>query len=191
LASFDLFNDVGGGQTFYRSLIGRNPQIQFTYLRSSEASDAPRPANARAIDCPTRFAPQPESSAIVLEVPNWLYRSFSRAWNVAYAVAGQHFDVVDLPDYEQFGLFLRDAFEHHRVSVDRVVLGMHGRISTSLLLNWCNPSRDCSELIKLENMQYQAVDVRYFYSAMYRDEWRAVDPVPAPLVDPLWFFDVP
>jgi glycosyltransferase involved in cell wall biosynthesis len=26
---------------------------------------------------------------------------------------------------------------------------------------------------------------------MYRDEWRAVDPVHAPVLDPLWFFDVP
>jgi hypothetical protein len=191
LASFDLFKDVGGGQTFYRNLILRNPQIQFTYLRDSESAEAPRPANASAVPCANRFATFPASSSIDLEVPRWLYYSFVRANDVAHAVAGRRFDVVDLPDYEQFGLFLRDAFDHRGVSVDRVVLGMHGRISTSFELNWCPQNRDCSELTQLENMQYQAVDVRYFYSAMYQEEWRAVDPVPTTVLDPLWFFDVP
>ena len=191
LANFDLFKEVGGGQTFYRNLILKNPQIQFTYLRDSEHPDAPRPPNSQTVPCRSRYVPLELSSSILLEVPEWLYYSFARARDVAKAVAGQRFDVVDLPDFEQFGLFLRDAFEQHRVSVDRIVLGMHGRISTSQELNWFAPARHCSELTLLENMQYQAVDVRYFYSAMYREEWRSVDPVPAPIVDPLWFFDVP
>jgi glycosyltransferase involved in cell wall biosynthesis len=191
LASFDLFKEVGGGQTFYRNLILRNPEVQFTYLRDSEAANAPRPENASAVPCQSRYIPLKESVAVVLEVPRWLHSAFVRASDVAEAVAGRHFDVVDVPDFEQFGLFLRNAFEHHHVSLGRIVLGMHGRISTSLELNWCVQSRDCIELTQLENMQYQAVDIRYFYSEMYRDEWRAIDPVPAPVVDPLWFFDVP
>ncbi len=191
LASFDLFKDVGGGQTFYRNVILRNPHIQFTYLRDTEPAENARPKNARAVACPIGFKPLPDDSRIVLDVPPSLHNSFTRATAVAQAVAGSRFDVVDLPDYEQFGLFLRDAFDHHRVTVDRVVLGMHGRISTSMELNWCEQSRDCSDLVRLEDMQYKAVDVRYFYSDMYRDEWRSVDPVHAPVLDPLWFFDVP
>ena len=44
LTSFDLFKDVGGGQTFYRNLILRNPEVQFTYLRdtSPQTHRAPR-----------------------------------------------------------------------------------------------------------------------------------------------------
>ena len=121
----------------------------------------------------------------------WLHYGFVRAVDVAQAVVGRHFDVVDVPDYDQLGLFLRDAFRHHDVSLGRIVLGMHGRVSTSLELNWCAQGRGCIERKELENMQYQAVDIRYFYSEMYRDEWRAIDPVAAPVVDPLWFFDVP
>lgn len=191
LASSDLFKDVGGGQTFYRNLILRNPQVRFTYLRDSEPVDQPRPENARAIACERRSEPMPESSPVVLEVPGWLYSPFARANEVAAAVAGEHFDAADVPDYEQFGLFLRDAFEHHGVSVDRIALGMHGRISTSLELNWCATTRECASLKHLEDLQYRAVDIRYFYSEMYRDEWKAVDPVATPIVDPLWFFDVP
>jgi glycosyltransferase involved in cell wall biosynthesis len=191
LAIFDLFKDVGGGQTFYRNLILRNPQIQFTYLRSSEALEASRPDNTTAIPCPNRFVMPPESSSCDLEVPNCLYFGFARANDVARAVAGRCFDVVDLPDYEQFGLFLRDAFDHYHVSVDRVMLGMHGRLSTSFSLNWSDDERECIDLAQVEKMQYQTVDARYFISAKYRDEWLAIDPVPAHLLDPLWFFDVP
>src|SRR2546423_1643638 len=117
LASFDLFKDVGGGQTFYRNLILRNPGIRFTYLRHSEPADAPRPENTRAIPCANRFVTLPESSFVALEVPRWIYYCFARANDVAQAVEGECFDVVDQPDYEQFGLFLRDAFDHHRVTV--------------------------------------------------------------------------
>jgi glycosyltransferase involved in cell wall biosynthesis len=191
LASFDLFKDVGGGQTYYRNLILRNPQIQFTYLRGSEPLDAPRPQNTRAIPCPNRFLTPPETSPIDLEVPRWLYRGFARANDVALAVAGHRFDVVDLPDYEQFGLFLRDAFDHHHVSVDRIALGMHGRVSTSFALNWSVEDRHCIDLVHVENLQYQTVDARYFISASYQEEWRAIDPVPTHLLDPLWFFQVP
>ena len=191
LTSFDLFKEVGGGQTFYRNVILRNPEIEYTYLLDSEPLEAPRPANAKAIRCPNRYPVLPESSLLDLEVPRWTFSSFVRADDIASTVAGQQFDVVDLPDYEHFGLFLRDAFEHHGVSVDRIVLGMHGRISTSFELNWSTEARDCLEVAELENMQYQAVDIRYFYSTMYRNEWRAIDPVPAMVLDPLWFFDVP
>jgi hypothetical protein len=192
LASFDLFNDVGGGQTFYRNLILRNPQIQFTYLRTPGSEEVSLPDNVESIVCMNRNPTAPPGSwSFDLDVPGWLYRSFARANDVAAAVARQRFDRVDLPDYEQFGLFLRDAFDHHRVPVDRVVLGMHGRVSTSFSLNWSIDDRDCMNLAQLENMQYQTVDARYFISAMYRDEWLAIDQVPAHLLDPLWFFEVP
>jgi hypothetical protein len=191
LAGFDLFKEVGGGQTFYRNVVLRNPDIQFTYLQKSESFKTPRPSNANAVPWRAAIKSLRDSSGLELEVPPSLYHSFTQATSVARAVAGQRFDVVDVPDYEQFGLFLRDALAYHDVSVDRIALGMHGRISTSLELNWCALSRDCSDVIRLENMQYKTVDVRYFYSEMYRNEWRAVDPVPAPVLDPLWFFDVP
>jgi glycosyltransferase involved in cell wall biosynthesis len=191
LASFDLFKEVGGGQTFYRNLIRRNPQIQFTYLVASESVNARRPENAKVVPCTDRDVRHPISCFADLETPRWLDASFVRAEDVAQAVAGRHFDVVDLPDYEQFGFFLRDAFDHHQVSVDRVVLGMHGRYSTSVSLNWCVEERGCIELAQQETMQYQTVDARYFISAKYRDEWRAIDPVPAHVLDPLWFFEVP
>lgn len=191
LTNFDLFKEVGGGQTFYRNVILRNPEIQFTYLLDSEPAESPRPANATGTRCPNRFAVLPGSARLDLEVPRWLYGTFVRANDIARAMTNRHFDVVDVPDYEQYGFFLRDAFNHYGVSVDRVALGMHGRISTSLELNWCVQSRDCIEVTQLENMQYQAVDVRYFISAMYRDEWRDVDPLPSTLLDPLWYLDVP
>ena len=95
------------------------------------------------------------------------------------------------PITEQYGLFLRDAFNHHGVSVDRVALGMHGRISTASTPIGVSRVETASRRRSWRTAQYQAVDVRYFYSTMYRDEWRAINPVPATVLDPLWFFDVP
>ncbi len=49
LADFDLFATTGGGQTFYRSIIEANPEIQFSYFSIHEPWNARRPSNAHAI----------------------------------------------------------------------------------------------------------------------------------------------
>ena len=52
LTSFDLFKEVGGGQTFYRNVILRNPEIQFTYLLDSEPAESPRPGECQGHPLP-------------------------------------------------------------------------------------------------------------------------------------------
>ena len=49
IADFDLFAKVGGGQTFYRNLILKNPEINFYYTIRQEARDIQRPANVQVI----------------------------------------------------------------------------------------------------------------------------------------------
>ena len=70
LASFDLFKGVGGGQTLYRNVILRNPQIQFTYLRNSEPPGTSRPRHAQTVACPSVVNPVPEATELFFRSPS-------------------------------------------------------------------------------------------------------------------------
>ncbi|HEV7225872.1 MAG TPA: glycosyltransferase [Pirellulales bacterium] len=173
LADFDLFATTGGGQTFYRSIIEANPTIQFFYLSVSEPSNAVRPANARPIPFRERYALAAWDGYCDVAPPRWLLPAFVRANNVAHSAIGHEFDVIDLPDYEQFGTFLRPALAHHGVRHGRIALSLHGRISTSIALNWGTEGPPPREIEAMEDLQFQAVDLRYGLSRSYLDEWRA------------------
>ncbi|MDZ4783749.1 MAG: glycosyltransferase [Planctomycetia bacterium] len=190
IADFDLFKTVGGGQTFYRSIIQKNPGIQFFYLSRHEPLDAPRPTNAQPIPFREHYsaADFPKFSDAV---PLWAMYVAVRANNIAHTVSGLKFDVVDFPDYEQFGLFLHPAFARHQVEVGRVALSMHGRISTSIELNWATEGECNQELVAQEDMQFQAVDLRYGLSLSYLDEWRDKFDLASHYLSPLRFIERP
>ncbi len=190
IADFDLFKSVGGGQTFYRSIIQKHPGLQFFYFSRTEPLDAPRPSNAQAIPFREHYSAS-DSPKFCDAVPLWAMHVAARANNIAHAVRGMEFDVVDLPDYEQFGLFLYPAFARHRVEVGRVALSMHGRISTSIELNWSTEGERNQELMSQEDMQFQAVDLRYGLSLAYLDEWRDKSHLTSHYLSPLRFIDRP
>ncbi|HQU43608.1 MAG TPA: glycosyltransferase, partial [Pirellulales bacterium] len=172
IADFDLFRTVGGGQTFYRAVIEKNPQIEFSYLIVNEAPGSPRPANARAIRCEPHYVERQWTDYCDLVPPRWCLPAFLLASNIAFSVRGRSFDVVDLPDYKQLGYFLPAALAHHHADVKRVALSMHGVISTTISMNWASDGALPQEAVRQEEMQYQAADLRYGLSADYLDEWR-------------------
>lgn len=191
IAGFDLFGVVGGGQTYYQSIIRRNPQIEFHYFRLREPTGQPLPANARAIDYRDWIDGTHWEGRFDLQAPEWAFGLFQPAYNMARSVAGMRYDIVDVPDYYQFGFFLRAAFRHFDVEVDRIALSMHGTISTSLELNWWSDGSPMPWLRHIERMQFEAVDLRYFISEFYRDEWSGYSGKPSYFLDPLYFFDLP
>ncbi|MGH7139762.1 MAG: glycosyltransferase, partial [Pirellulales bacterium] len=191
IADFDLFRTVGGGQTFYRAIIEKNPHIEFSYLTVSEAQDAARPANARPIVYQHEYHDQHWAPNCDILPPRWCLPAFLLASNIAWTVRGQRFDVVDVPDYHPFGYFLPAALEHHSADVGRVALSMHGLISTTVSFNWASEGVRLGALIVEENMQYQCVDLRYGLSTMYLDEWRARSALPSHYLSPLRFLDPP
>ena len=162
LAAFDLFSTTGGGQTVYRRLIATHPEIDFFYLARSEGKSSSRPANAHALAYKENYFARRFNPAICSEEPlAWLFGDLLRANNIAASAAGQSFDVVELPDYEQFGLLLRPALRRHGVHFDRLALSLHGNISTSFRLDWGGEKIDFPGLEWREKVQYQAADVRY------------------------------
>jgi glycosyltransferase involved in cell wall biosynthesis len=190
IAAFDLFGIVGGGQTFYRNVIRRNPGVEFVYLRWHEPPGAAVPANARPVEFRGSHLPHEPLADLDPTVPIGAAVQCATACDVARAVAGESFDVVDQPDYYQFGGLLRPALRHFGVRAGRHFLSMHGAVSTAFELNWGSPGPNL-DLRELEQVQYAAADGRYFISAAYRDEWRAASGLEAHLLDPLGFLDLP
>ncbi|MDY6786295.1 MAG: glycosyltransferase [Cyanobacteriota bacterium] len=193
IADFDLYQKIGGGQTFYRRIIKSYPSIKFYYLIQSEQEGTTRPPNACAIPFREKYFSTELDGFYDISPPQWVYQDFIKASNIAASIAGQSFDIVDFPDYEQFGIFLRPALKYHQVSFDRIVLSMHGSISTSLRMNWSFRLKE-TENIALkykEELQYRTVDVRYGISKTYLREWNDIVELPAQYFNPLHFISLP
>ncbi|MDJ0582396.1 glycosyltransferase [Crocosphaera sp.] len=192
IADFDLFSKVGGGQTFYRSIIKKNPQIEFYYIAEKEPLNTARPANARAIPYKEQFLLSNFKNFFEVTPPKWVERAFVMASNIAASAANQEFDLVDVPDYDQWGLFLKPALQQYQVKFNRVALSMHGKISKTLRLDWFDWGKANIPLDLQEKMQYKVVDLRYGISKSYLDEWQEDIPeLNNYYYHPLHFFDLP
>ena len=191
ITDFDLFSKVGGGQTFYRSLIRKNPSIDFYYLIEKENIDSPRPNNAHPVPFKEKYFLADLNNFFDVNPPKWVYRSFIRASNIAAAVTGMEFDLIDSPDYEQWAIFLRPALNYHRVKFGKTALSLHGKISTTLKLDWFNGGKENIPLDLEESKQYATVDIRYGISKSYIDEWQDLSKFSAHYYHPLHFFELP
>jgi glycosyltransferase involved in cell wall biosynthesis len=184
LIATDLYKSIGGGQTVYRKIIEATPEFQFFYFRDQEQMNAVRPTNTQSVPFAARrslrvLAPPPYAS--------YKLHPLEEADQIARSVAGQTFDVVDIPDFYTFGSALRTAFAHHDVKVGRVVLAMHGNISKSIELNWGSPGNNVLEHRMLEKAQFDTADGIYAISPRYMREWLAVVKREVHFIDPAHF----
>jgi hypothetical protein len=93
IADFDLFSKVGGGQTFYRSIIKKNPQIEFYYIAEKEPLNTPRPVNATAITYKEQFLITDFKNFFEVTPPSGR-TCFAMASNIAASAADQQFDIL-------------------------------------------------------------------------------------------------
>jgi glycosyltransferase involved in cell wall biosynthesis len=191
IADFDLFYKIGGGQTFYKNLIKKNPNIDFYYFRILEQTSDSQLPNAHPIDFRENYHISSYSQFNDLTPPRWIYRAFIMANNIAFSVAGHTFDVVDFPDYEQFGTMLRPAFQYHNVDCDRFVLSMHGNISTSIQLNWFSNNKVDQTLVLQEKIQYCVADIRYSMSKIHIEKWEKSTGLGSVYLDPFSIISLP
>jgi glycosyltransferase involved in cell wall biosynthesis len=191
IADFDLFKKVGGGQTFYRQIIEKNPHIDFYYLVEQETRENPRPDNTHIISFQPIYRIQDFNNYLNVTPPRWSYRSFTLASNIAASVRGYEFELVDAPDYEQYTLFLRPAFQYHQVKCDKVALSLHGKISTTLRMDWFGSTEFNIPLDLEEKMQFKTADIRYGISKSYIQEWQDLLKIKAEYFNPLHFIDLP
>ncbi len=193
IAGFDLFRSMGGGQTFYRSLIERNPGVRFFYFRDREPEGVRRPPNAYHINYTPHYGPHSLAGFAEPDASVSAVGEFLAANNMARAAAqcGHGFDVIDTPDYERVGPFLPGAMRRHGVELGKVVVSLHGAISTTIALAWGSNGKKPKHTVALERLQYDSADGRYCISPAYRDEWATYSRMPASYLDPMWFFAPP
>jgi len=192
VADFDIFRILGGGQVVYRQLIKSNPDIDFYYLTVSEPPELSRPANAYPVPLKEVYSPWHFRDIVSEFAPSAMLRpQLVQASNIAAAVAGENFDIVDVPDYAPYGALLRPALRHHGVRFGRLVLALHGRISTTISLNWSTEGTRNSDLEVWELIQYHTADVRYAISRSYLDEWASLTDLDAHHLCPLKFLKLP
>jgi glycosyltransferase involved in cell wall biosynthesis len=191
IVEFDLYKNVGGGQTAYRRLIETNPNIEFWYLGLDEKSQACRPVNARMVpfrlEYRTTFGRRPSDT----HPPHWATHAFVDANNAAASVAGMEFDVVEIPDFRQYGAMLPPAMRRHDVRVGRFSVSMHGVLSISRALDWPNPPGLNLSLDLQEKLQYRAADTRYGISLDYIDAWSEATGMAAHYLHPMRLLDPP
>lgn len=187
LITSDLYKSVGGGQTVYKNIVESTPEVEFFYFVTDEASNAQRPSNAHPIRLQNRrslrvFAPPPFAS--------YKLHPLEEADQYARSVAGQSFDIVDIPDFYTFGSALKHAFAHHHVKVGRIVLAMHGNISESIALNWGSAGNQVLEQRMLERAQFKAADGAYGISPRYIKNWQTQINREVVYIDPAYFVSV-
>ncbi len=177
----DLFRDPGGGQTVYREIVRGAVHNTFTYFLDAEAPDAPRPDNTIGVPLlPSRhlsvMSPSPFSQERL--------GALAYADRIACSIAGQAFDIVDVPDFLTVGSYLRDAFAHHGVTVGAIVLAMHGNISQSLSMNWGTMRQSIIHHQSDELAQFRSVDGAYAISGRYARAWQSQIPRDVTVIDP-------
>ncbi len=185
----DLYSSKGGGQTVYHRIVEETPDCQFHYFLDRESASADRPSNAHGI--PLRIRRRVRAT---WTTPNSRIRlrAFESANQIARSVAGESFDIVDIPDFENFGAALRTAFAHHGVRAGKLCLALHGVCSTSHEMNWGTDGSLATRLSlqeerDLEDEQFDAADSAYGISPRYIREWQQQRTRPIHFIDPLHF----
>ncbi len=199
IADFDIFSKLGGGQTFYRRIIETNPDLNFAYLIDTEKTNNQRPRNTQVFRYKQTYIKRDFKNIptnILNQLNKWqkldnIYRPFLLASNIAYSVKGQDFELIECPDYEQYGMFLRPALEYFGVKFKKIVLSLHGKISRSLKLDWYVDKNDVKALDFCERNQYLTADLRYGISKDYLEEWEELINIKSYYFNPLHFLELP
>ena len=168
---FDLFDNKGGGETYYRKLIEENKEHTFYFLSTSKRNKK-IPANVKSISYVYKV-----EKTVASSIRQVFYDAFIKAENIAFSVRNCIFDIVEVPDYLQIGYFLKPALDCYDVRYGKLVLGMHGNISTTEAFGGLYGTDKKSEhylkiLKMLEFLQYEIVDIRYGISHVYIEEWK-------------------
>ncbi len=190
IAEFDLFSKIGGGQTFYRRVIETNAHMEFYYLIVQEKVNNPRPKNAQVLPYKQQYL-KSDLKGLSTTLPlEKIYRPFLMASNISYSVKDNNFDIIDYPDYEQYGLFFPPALSYHQVKFSKIVISLHGIVSQSLSHDWVIDGEYIDNLKFAENLQYKIADIRYGISKDYLEWWQKISYLPNYYFHPLHFLDL-
>ena len=177
LLSEGIFDAVGGGQTVYKNIILSNPQHQF-FLPCAKGIDLP--ANCTGFELNTFFSRYVRDQ-FTAAIPAREYRKYHIFCGMDYAasVAGQQFDIVDVPDYIcQVGEW-PEIFERFNVTVGHWLQAAHGTLTNVFKNHWW-PVHQTSlrELLDDELETRQTFDAVYGISKSYLQRYEALGYTP-------------
>jgi GT2 family glycosyltransferase/glycosyltransferase involved in cell wall biosynthesis len=134
ILDFDFFTAVGGGQTFYRRVVERNPDFVFHYpSRGPDLAVARQlPANARPFAFDDTAVFEEEVARInAIRVPAELAPITWQLSRVLAGVQGMSFYAVDVPSYFPVAHLVRPIGAGFGIFVSSVALAMLGWNSVS------------------------------------------------------------
>jgi GT2 family glycosyltransferase/glycosyltransferase involved in cell wall biosynthesis len=181
ILDFDFFTAVGGGQTFYRRVVERNPDFVFHYpSRGPDLAIARKlPANARPFAFDDTAVFKKEVARInAIRVPAELAPITWRLSGVLAGVQGMCFYAVDVPSYFPVAHLVRPIGAGFGIFVGSVALAMLGWNSVSAQHGYAgdvpDPVLQAFEIFEADSIA--AADVRYVISGVEIAQTRT--PVP-------------
>lgn len=175
LVAEGLWADTGGGQSLYRDWIADSPDIDFFALAPVDHIDEVRVQSPlRVTWLPiervhrdgVRGRPLDDMSSQPIGSMSGMEDIVTLHFDIAAAVAGMHFDVVDVPDYMPLGGLIPSALRAFGATFELHALSVHGALSESLSGGWI-PGVDPSTIRQCEAWHYVAADIRYGIGETY------------------------
>lgn len=193
IVDFDFFSTSGGGQTYYRTLVKRNPGANFHFFTKAGASametmKSALPSNAHPIvyrqDTRLPFL----IAALCKQFPRISKDFFSsfgnQAINIAYSVSGSSFDIVDIPSFRPIHSILPALFKFNNVRCEKLALSLHGWLHKALDFSWDRSEGLIQSFRLVEQDCLETADIRYEISKFNLNNKRNLTS------QPLSYFDV-
>jgi glycosyltransferase involved in cell wall biosynthesis len=186
ILDFDFFSAVGGGQTFYRRVVARHPEVEFFY--PSRGPDLKGPVRRTLPGNVTPFAFDQFVDVSGLLPPfagKWPQSVYGATLcRIARVWRGAGFDIVEIPSFFPVAHLVRPVFAAHGIAVGRISLGLLGWLSVSNRNAYRNEGVEGSlpALEEIEQRCLGGADIRYAISERQVAEGRAED-LPVARVD--------
>ncbi len=174
ILSTDLYHRIGGGEAVYRRLIANNPEIDFYFFETSKNLNKNLPKNAHSL----KLGPKPRLESIeglfdglvTASTKDILNQNQINAAELAeqYARSARNlkFDIVDVPEYEIVGGYLRGSLNSNKITFKLITTFIHGSLSLTLDFENTINKNNVEEIVKLEEIQRRASN--YFFIL---DDW--------------------
>jgi glycosyltransferase involved in cell wall biosynthesis len=176
----DIYNKIGGGEKVYRGIIKDNPEVDFFFFSSRKLRSAELPSNAFEIPLiekpilDKKHIRDRYKSASIKNTNTGLNDNEINAAELAEQYAssakGMQFDIIDIPEYEILGHFIRSALRTNGVKYGLIGVFIHGSLSATLEFEGKISSSAVDEIRKLEESQRYVADFFFTLNSWYPEK---------------------
>lgn len=176
----DIYNKIGGGEKVYRGIIKDNPAVDFFFFSSRKQRSAELPSNAFEIPLlekpilDKKHIRDRYKSAFIKNANLGLNDNEINAAELAEqyssSAKGMQFDIIDIPEYEILGHFIRSALRMNRVKFGLIGVFIHGSLSETLEFEGNISSSDVDEIRELEESQRFVADFFFTLNSWYPEK---------------------